>query len=209
MASSEIQICSLALVELGDDPINSFDDGSGANGNNRGRACAALWPIVRQSVLRSYPWNCAKKKDTITPLSETPPFDYSYQFDLPTDWLRNIAINKRNAWEHNPFYKVVGRRIMTNQSTLFLTYIYDNTDVSSYDALLTDALVMHMASRLAMNVTGKAGVKELYEKMYRDKLREARNVDAQEESADQIEDHLVLDARDGRSRFYDWLPDFS
>ena len=208
MASTDIEVCSNALVQLGDSPINSFDDGSGQNGNRRGRACKTLWPTVRDKVLRSHPWNCARKQASLTPVSESPEFDFSYQFDLPSDWLRCISINKRDAWDNKPFYKIHGKRILTNQKQVFLTYIYKNVDVSSYDAQLVDVLELAMAARLSIAVTGKATTKELYEGLFRDALRDARNTDGQEESTDYFDDNLILDVRDGGSSLNHRLPDY-
>lgn len=208
MATSDIQICSNALIQLNDAPINSFDDGSGVNGSNRGRACQSLWPTVRDSVLRSHPWNCAKRQVQLAKLASAPAFDFKNEFALPSDWLRTVSINKRDAWDNKSFFKILERKILTDQSSVYLTYIFRNTDVSSYDSILIEALELKMAAKLALTVTGRIDTKNLFEQAYRDKLRDARNIDGQEESADYFDDNLVLEARDSSAFHYN-LTDYS
>jgi len=208
MASTDIEICSNALIQLGDDPINSFNDGSGTQGNNRGRACANLYPTVRDKLLRSFPWNCAKKQSAPSKDSTAPQFDFTNQFLLPADWLRCIAINDRKAWSPAPFFKIQGRKILTDEATVKLTYIYKNTDVSSYDAELINCLELAMCARLAMAVTGKIGVRQEYENLFREAVIQAQNTDSMEESADYFEDNLVLEARESTLFNSQW-PGFS
>ena len=54
MATSVIEICNNALVDLGEEPITSLADNTKA-----ARLCNQRWPAVRDAVLRAHPWNCA------------------------------------------------------------------------------------------------------------------------------------------------------
>ena len=54
MATSVIEICNNALLDLGEDAIMSLQDDSKA-----ARLCNHRWPGVRDAVLRAHPWNCA------------------------------------------------------------------------------------------------------------------------------------------------------
>jgi hypothetical protein len=85
--TSAVQICSNALLLLGDNPIDSFDVD-----NNRTRLVANLYESKRDKVLRSHPWNCATKRVTLSPSAEAPAFDWAYQFPLPSDWLRTLSV---------------------------------------------------------------------------------------------------------------------
>src|SRR3546814_9999800 len=66
--TTEVSICSNALLRLGADPINSFDEADNFGSNiERARLCANLWPNVRRQVIRSHPWNCATKRVVLSP----------------------------------------------------------------------------------------------------------------------------------------------
>ena len=62
--ATAVSICSNALLMLGDNPINSFDESATPGGLDRARIADNLWPSTRNSILRSHPWNCAIKRAT-------------------------------------------------------------------------------------------------------------------------------------------------
>src|SRR5262245_9022978 len=128
MATSEVQICSNALLLLGAGTINSFDDD-----NDRTRLVSNLWPNAKDAILRLHPWNCAIKRSQLAPDSAAPPFDYTYQFTLPADCLRVLSVGEVGE---NPDYQIEGRRILFDESLLNLRFIYRNDDVPNWDALL-------------------------------------------------------------------------
>ena len=78
--STAVQVCSNALLTLGQAPINSFEDLS-----DRQLAAANLYPQIRDGVLRSHPWNCAVKRVVLSPDSQPPAFEWLYAYSLPGD----------------------------------------------------------------------------------------------------------------------------
>jgi hypothetical protein len=87
MANSAVEICSNALLLLGAQTINSFDDES-----DRATLVSNLWPNALEAILRSHPWNCAIRRVSLAPDAAAPDFDYSYQFTLPGDCLRKLSV---------------------------------------------------------------------------------------------------------------------
>lgn len=90
--SSAVQICSNALLMLGQKPINSLAEDPTQATSERELAAANLYPQVRNAVLRAHPWNCATRRVKLTPDSATPAFSWSYQFLKPGDWLRTLQV---------------------------------------------------------------------------------------------------------------------
>src|SRR3546814_17689916 len=91
--TTEVSICSNALLRLGADPINSFDEADNFGSNiERARLCANLWPNVRRQVIRSHPWNCATKRVVLSPDAAAPAFGYANRFQMPGEWLRTLAV---------------------------------------------------------------------------------------------------------------------
>jgi len=77
MATS-VSICSNALLRLGAQTIASLSES-----NDRARLAANLYETVRDSTLRSHPWNCAVKRVVLAPDTDVPAFDFAAQFTLP------------------------------------------------------------------------------------------------------------------------------
>lgn len=193
--ATAVSICSNALVMLGDNPINNFSEAQGSGGLDRARIASNLWPTVRDSVLRSHPWNCAMKRIVLSPLAETPAFEWSFQFVLPSDWLRNHQINGVHTDQVD--FVTEGRRLMMNESSCYLRYVYRNIDIGTWDPILVDACELYMASRMAKPITGSDTDAERLMRAFENKVRLARTVDGQDDSPQQFGSYEILNARRG------------
>lgn len=189
MATSKVQICSNALLMLGAQPINSFDDES-----DRALLVSNLWPNARDAILRAHPWNCAIKRVSLAPSVTAPAFDYAYQFDLPGDCLRVLSIGEKGA---PVSYEIEGRKVLTDESELLLRHIYRNDDIPSWDALLVEAAEAYMAFTCAYPITKSASEQDVMAKLWELKLRQARTIDGQENPPEEAGDFPLLNARRG------------
>lgn len=187
MATSAVQICSNALLLVGDQPINSFSDN-----NDRTRLVSNLWANARDAVLRSHPWNCAVKRVALSPDVATPAFEWSQQFTLPPDCLRILSIGEEGE---TPAYAIESGKILCDENPLNLRYVWRNTDVTTWDALLAEAMTAHMAMTCAYPITKSAAQQDEMIKLYRFKLQQARSVDGQEQPPEQFGDFPLMNAR--------------
>ena len=193
--ATAVSISSNALLMLGDNPINSFEESASPGGLDRARIAQNLWPSTRDAVLRSHPWNCAVKRVTLSPEATSPNFthDFAYQFILPADWLRNVEINSVNADQVD--YRVEGKRLLLNSQTLYLRYIYKNTDVSTWDPMLVECCEFAMAAKMAYPITKSAAVRKEMQDTLLFYMKRARAVDGQDESPAQLGSFEILSAR--------------
>jgi len=189
MATSEVQICSNALLLLGAQTINSFSDSS-----DRATLVANLWPNTLDAVLRAHPWNCAVKRVQLAPDAAAPAFEWAYQFSLPGDCLRVLTIGEEGE---NPEYAIEGRKILFDESALKLRYVYRNADIPSWDALLVQAAEAYIAMTCAYPITKSASMFDAMANLWKLKLREARSVDGMENPPDTLGDFPLLNARRG------------
>lgn len=189
MATSAVQICSNALLLLGANTINSFDDEG-----DRVTLVANLWPNALDAVLRSHPWNCAVKRLTLAPDSTAPDFDYAYQFTLPGDCLRVLSCGRKGEAQA---YEIEGRKLLSDDDTIYLRYIRKNTDIPSWDALLVQAAEAYMAMTCAYPITKSASMVEAMNSLWTMKLRQARTIDGQENPPEDLGDSPLLTARRG------------
>ena len=175
MTVSVVSICNRALDTLGADPITSLEDTSKA-----GRLCSRNYVISRDAVLRAYPWNCAMARASLAALTETPAFGFAYYYQLPTDFLRLWRLQDDD--EGVVKWRIEGRRIATDQAApLLIVYAQVVEDPAQFDALLVDALAARLAADIAYSLVGSQQAQAAAWDVYRAKLTEARQIDAQEQ----------------------------
>jgi hypothetical protein len=187
--ASEVDICSAAVLSLGGNPISSFDEST-----DRARLCASLWPLVRDEILRGHPWNCAIKRDVLAALTTAPAYDYAYQYELPSDWLRTLSVGEYGV---EPDFKTEGRRILSDETPLKIRYIFRNEDSRTYDALLVDAMIAAMAARIAYAITQSASLAQVKMQELQAILKRARAVDGMEDPPEVFGDFPLLASRHG------------
>lgn len=185
--TTPVTICSNALLMLGDNPIADFNED-----NDRARLASNLWPLARDSVLRRHPWNCATKRVLLAPLSTPPAFEFAYQFQMPSDWMRTLSIGEE---VERPRYRIEGRVILMDESSCKLRYIWRNENPASWDSMLIQCMTMVMRGLFAYPIAQSASLEQAIEGQVSRALREARAVDGQEDDAEALDDSPLLAAR--------------
>ena len=89
MAQSETQIMNSALIKLGAEVILSPNDES-----DRARVMKTQYPISRNKLLRSHPWNFAIEYASLAVIDPKPTqvWEYGYVYNLPADCLRPLGL---------------------------------------------------------------------------------------------------------------------
>lgn len=193
MSQTAVSICSNACLLLGDNPINSFNDDS-----DRARLASNLWEPVRDYVLRRHPWNCAIKRVVLSPDTTAPAFDWNYQFTLPADFLRPLAVGEFGLEGE---FRIEGRKLLCNDNPLKLRYVFKNENVGSWDTMLVWGMTMAMKAVFAYPITQSSTLEQIVEDSLRDVLRQARAVDGQEDTPEQLGDNPLIAARFIGSRY--------
>lgn len=192
MPTSETDICNMALLKVGAKPkiANIGEDSDNA------RLCNTFYAAVRDAVLRSHPWNCAIHRITVTALSAAPDSDYDHQYQMPANpWC--LRILQVGTLEDQPtIWRVEGRRFLTNEDSPPIVYIKRITDTNEFDPLLIDALTLKLALKIAMPLTqSEKVVTGLVRELEEISLPEARSIDGQESSVQQIQTDTWISAR--------------
>jgi len=191
--ATRVSICSNALLLLGAKTINSLDEGT-----DRASLASNLYDSVRDSLLRSHPWNCAVKRVILAPDTETPAFDYTAQFTLPGDWLKTISVGP-DGYEVD--YKHESDKVLANGTSLALRYISRNDNEATWDSMLVHAMELKMAAEMAYPITGSASMADLMNGKLLQHLKAARAVDGQDDPPQTLGDFRLLNARFGGSGF--------
>ena len=183
--ASIVDICNSALNQIGASNIISLTEDSKA-----ARICNQRFEFVRDSVFRAHPWNCLTTRASISPDADTPAFEFSQQFTLPTDpfCLRVLQLSDTDI-----LYKIEGRKLLCNESTIEMIYIGRVTDPNQYDMLLTETIAAALAADLAYALVGSSALTSNMYSLYTNKLTEARFVDATEDN--DINTSVISDSR--------------
>lgn len=186
-----VTICSNALLMLGSQTINDFEDQQNLD---RAKLCANLYPTVRDDLLRAHPWNCCIKRAVLAPDAVAPLFGYDHSFELPADFSRVLEVGSSGQQID---YLVEGRSIQSNTTVLELRYVFRNEVESTWDAhlmaLATQAMCAALAYPVTQSTAKQAGEEQKLELM----LRRARAVDGQEDPPQTLGDERLYAARFG------------
>lgn len=196
-----VDIANYALNIIGASNISALDENSKA-----ARLVNQRYESIRDAVFRSHPWNCLIRRAELGQESQAPIFGYAYQYTLPTDpfCLRvlefsngSLSYPQDNMTNNSggPVFMIEGRKLLTDEGTARIKYVGRVTDPQQYDSLLIEALAARLAAEIAYAVTGSTSVSQLADALYRDKLREARFVDATEGAPQKLEASDFIESR--------------
>jgi hypothetical protein len=168
--ASVVDICNGALNQLGATTILSLTEDS-----KNARLCNSRYTQVRDGVFRSHPWNCLQKRIELAADTTAPAWGFSNAYTLPSDCLRLLRI-----LDYDSNYKVEGRKILSNTSSMKILYVARITDPNEYDELLRETLSASLGADIAFAVTSNNQTAQNMYQLFQDKLRDARFVDATE-----------------------------
>ena len=168
--ASIVDICNGSLNQLGATTIVSLTEDS-----KNARLCNARFTQIRDSVFRSHPWNCLQKRVEIAADTTAPAWGFSFAYTLPSDCLRLLRI-----LDYDSNYKVEGRKILSNTSSMKILYIGRITDPNEYDESLRETLSAALGAAIAFAVTSNNQTASNMYNLFQDKLRDARFVDSTE-----------------------------
>ena len=168
--ASTVDICNGALNQLGATTILSLTEDS-----KNARLCNSRFTQVRDAVFRSHPWNCLQTRVELASSTTAPAWGFSYKYDLPGDCLRLLRI-----LDFDSNYKVEGRSILSNNSSMKILYISRVEDPNQYDELLRETLSAALGADIAYAITSNNTTSQNMIVNYQEKLKDARFVDSTE-----------------------------
>lgn len=197
--ASDNDIANRGLTKLGAARITSFDDNS-----TEARAVKSLYDIARRALLRKAVWNFAKKRDKLQSPVTDQDWDYAYQYQLPTDFIRLIQVNDYSeplgfnpgrTSEDAP-YQIEGDKIYTNYpAPLKIRYIADITDPTKFDSIFVEAFATQIAYECCETITQDNALKAGLGQELRQWLIEAMKMNSVENPTEGVHDGSWLLSR--------------
>lgn len=125
--------------------------------------------------------DCAADYPTVA--VSTPDFEWTYQYELPTDFSRLISVYEQaDADAVSSRWTREGNRILTNYDTCSIRYIHTVTDPDDFGPLFSEVMILRLAWKLIPAVAGTMSQKtrqEIWEEL-KSLESKARTVCAQE-----------------------------
>ena len=190
--ASTVDICNSALNLLGASTISALTEDT-----KNARLCNQRYEPIRNRVFRSHNWNCLIKRVELAQDSTGPVIEYTYGYTLPSDCLRVLKVHNgtTDSIASALDYKVEGRKVVTDEGTIYLVYVALDTDPNNYDSYLYEAVSHQLAADLAYAITNNSTLANQYMSRADERLREARFIDATENSLGTVEANEFTDAK--------------
>lgn len=172
---TKIDLCSQALLKIGENAITSFTGNTPA-----AKVAKGLYDLTIDSLLSMHPWRFATKKWNLVKNSDD-------DFIIPADCLRIISVNARR-------FEIVGNRIFSPNKNIEIKGIV-RVDAAKFPAAFSRAAVTKLAMEFSIPLTGNQNTYALMNAVYENELRDARFIDSSSDQGNPINDFSLVTAR--------------
>lgn len=188
MSYTSIALCAKALVKIGAKGITSFNEGTA-----EAQVAQALYETTRDALLSSYPWRFATAQVTLPLLTQTPKADYTYSFQLPSDFLRAISVGSGQRGQ-GVNYRICEDTLQCNSKNVILTYIFRPME-ANFPAFFASLLIMRLSAEFCLALTESTTRADFLSKMADSAYAQAKLIDAQQSVPQAIEDFPLIGVR--------------
>ena len=176
---TKINICNLALAQLGQSPISSMEQE-----NEKARRLKLFYAPVRDEVLRTHNWAFAGVREELVLLENDPDEQGYFTYQYPTNalFIRSVfdENHHRVAFEEN-FRPDLQRRVLrVPVSKSWVEYTGRITDESLFDPAFVKSFSLALACDLAVTLTADTQLAAQLLQKYTLSLEEARRSNSSE-----------------------------
>lgn len=194
---TKVEICNLALGRIGRKAsITSLSENSA-----EAKACARVWDVTRQSLLREFTWGFSRKVSLLALSTETVP-GWEYLYAYPSDCLQALRIFNAAGAEYKGEQEkwdiiTVGNStfIACDVDTAYLEYTCDKADASDWTSQFVDCLAWKLAFELAMPLVGDQNLRNSCWQLYTSAGNMAKTTNAAEKNVDAFKERRYINAR--------------
>lgn len=169
---TKIDLCSFALLKLGESPIQSWTDNTASAQLSR-----TLFDPIIEALTASHPWRFAQKKIELTKNADG-------DFLIPSDVLRVLKC----AGE------IVGNRIVANGDATTINAIV-RTPVECFPSYFVSLAATKLAMEFCIPLSGDQNVFRMLVALYESELRAAKFIDSTTSINSDIAEFSLISAR--------------
>jgi len=174
---SETGLCNRSLGRIGANQIKNVETDTTVPAIQ----CRLHYEPTRDALQRSHKWRLARDRVELTQDSEDPDFEWDNQFILPNDFLRFRSVFEEEGFSSkHRRHAIEGQRYLTNFDTVQLRYVKKVTDVTKFDPLFVQILVLELELKLVMPLTQDVKLKQTIKEDIKLLMPRVRAVDADE-----------------------------
>lgn len=188
MALNDVALCSRALIRLGAAPITSFADGTAES-----EIANALYGPTRDALLSAYAWGFASGQVSLTLLSQSPLADYQNAFQLPNDFLRAISAGQGGRGR-GLNYRLMRGALHTDAQEVVLSYIF-RPEEEEFPPYFDMVMISRLAAEFCIPLTENTSRADALLRLADLEFSKARQIDAQQDSPNGIENFSLIDVR--------------
>jgi hypothetical protein len=190
--ASKTEICNLAISHVASGKaIDDFD----TDQSEEAVICRRFYAIVRDIVLRDFPWPWARKFVALALVEENPTTEWLYSYQLPTDvmYFRTILSGIRNDHSDSviPYFFAHGTSgtvIYTDRQEAEAEYIVRVDDVQRYPSDFINAFALRLAMMILPRLSGGDPNNQLngIAQLYQFEMEKARAAAGNEQQPDPL-----------------------
>lgn len=169
---TKIDLCSMALLKLGESPIQSLIDDTAS-----AKLARTLFEPIIDSLLSIHPWRFATKEITLNKNTDG-------EFLIPTNVLRPLKTKG----------KIVGDKIIAD-SDMVSIFAVVRTSPEKFPSYFVSLAATRLAMEFCIPLLGDQTVFRMLVAMYETELQTARFIDSTTSVSDTISDFSLINTR--------------
>lgn len=169
---TKIDLCSMALLKMGENPIQSLTDDSAP-----AKLARTLFEPVMDSVIAAHPWRFATQNIELTKNTDG-------DFLIPANVLRVLKTSGR----------IIGNKIIADGDTTTITAVV-KTAPESYPGYFVSLAATRLAMEFCIPLMGDQTVFRMLVTMYESELQTAKFIDSTTSIANNIDSFSLLNTR--------------
>lgn len=167
MAITAVDICSKALLLVGANAIQSFEDGS-----RESDVCSSIYETVKNTLLTNRLWGFSIEQQNLARLNITPLRDWKYVYAVPSDILRIKKVSGSKSFD-------LGRDGLYSNDPNISVDVQKTVPEYAMPPYFQTALISELACKLCVSLLGDESKYELFYRLAQRDLINARLADAQ------------------------------
>lgn len=196
--ATQVQICNLALMNIGVRSITSLTEASEA-----ARRCALVYDAAVEAVLREHDWNFANRTESLALISGETLDGWEYVYMYPSNCLNPLKIKDEDGSAPDvPYvFKVqqsssgASKSIATDVVNAKLEYTAKISDEAMFDSSFVEALSYKLAAMLAQPLTKNTTLAGNMFTLYQSVMLKAKSVNKNEGNYKSEPTSSYIDAR--------------
>lgn len=189
--TSVVAICNRALQRVGAQRITDMTDNSAS-----ARECNVAYEPLRDALLRRHAWSFAIGRAQLAAITSSPAFEFTYQYPLPTDFLRLLPPMNDSSVGGQFDWQIEGGMILTDDSgPLNIRYVRQVTDPNQMDPLFREVLACDVAVAVCERLTQSNQKIQIIKDERKELLAEARRINAFEANSAETPEDTWITAR--------------